>query len=619
MSSRTSFFNPTIAKKGIKRTFPLWLTHFIIWVLAMPILLSNIGSYSTQQNFNYYVLMTVHVGGVMMAFVFSAAMTEVLSNYLYSTRSIGFYHAIPVKRDSLFITNLVVTVGALIVPAALVGLMALFVEKSFGFSGGAYILKWLWMYVQLCVFFTGFSLLCAHITGHAIAGPIIYAILNFAAVIIEFVIRYIMSIFIYGFSVNGDLRASILSPLYHIYYKFRVVSPQNAAVYYTGDKYYLWLLIAGIIMTIGAFAFYRCRRSESAGEIVSSRPMRPLFKYGMTAGFALVVGMIFYVMSYEVRNGNSPSIIWFTFCMLLGGAVGYFGSEMMLKKSFRIFKRSLKGFLAIALVIVLFGTSIALDVSGIESYVPSEKEISSVELYTNGTEFTAEIKAGDDILPLVLELHNMIIANKETSKQLSNENMLTPYNWTDNNGYYFSYITINYTLNNGRKISRQYSSLPIGKQSSSGEVQDAYGYIALINKIYSSPDIIQREYSALWPDNSEYRINEYLIHSNDYSQSYFLKSSVYPSLLWALQNDLLSGSITMFNPSSNYSGKESPENTYHIEINCSNPLSNETEKDYRYYSFTITEKAARVFAILSDPSNYQDNPNNPGTVQVKPA
>lgn len=619
MSSRTSFFNPTIAKKGIKRTFPLWVTHFIIWVLAMPILLSNIGSYSSLQNFNYYVLMTVHIGGVLMAFAFSSAMTEVLSNYLYSTRSIGFYHSIPVKRDTLFITNLVVTVGTLLIPAALAGLMALFVEKSFGFSGGGvYILKWFWMYAQLCVFFTGFSLLCAHVTGHAVAGPIIYAILNFTAVAIEFVIRYIMSLFIYGLSVNGDLRASFLSPIYHIYYKFRVMSPQNAAVYYTGDKYYLWLLIAGIIMTIAAFAFYRRRRSEAAGEIVSSQPMRPLFKYCMTTGFALIVGMIFYAMSYQVRNDSRPSIIWFTFCMLLGGAVGYFSSEMMLKKSFRIFKRSLKGFLAAALVIVFFGTSIALDVGGVENYVPSENEISSVELYTNGTEFTANIKAGDDILPSVLELHRMIIANKETSKQLNYENVTTPYNWNNNPGYYFSYVTIDYTLTNGRKISRQYSSLPIGKQSTSGEVEDAYGYIALINKIYSSPEIIQREYSALWPDNSEYRITEYLIYSNDYNQSYYLKSSVYPSLLLALQNDLTTGSITMFNPDRYYS-KESPENTYHLEISCTNPLSDETDKDYRYYSFTITDKAAGVYAILSDPSNYQDNPNTPGTVEVKPA
>ena len=41
MQLATSFFDKTLALKGIKRTMPLWLVHFVIWVLAMPVMVAE--------------------------------------------------------------------------------------------------------------------------------------------------------------------------------------------------------------------------------------------------------------------------------------------------------------------------------------------------------------------------------------------------------------------------------------------------------------------------------------------------------------------------------------------------------------------------------------------------
>ena len=67
MLSRTSFFDPTLGKKGLKRTMPLWVTHFIIWVMAMPVMLANvIGDnyrHAEMLEISEYVYYTVFIGG----------------------------------------------------------------------------------------------------------------------------------------------------------------------------------------------------------------------------------------------------------------------------------------------------------------------------------------------------------------------------------------------------------------------------------------------------------------------------------------------------------------------------------------------------------------------------
>ena len=132
MLSRTSFFDPTLGKKGLKRTMPLWVTHFIIWVMAMPVMLANvIGDnyrHAEMLEISEYVYYTVFIGGTLMACFFCAVIAGVLNNYLMSARSTSFYHSMPVRRSTVFSTHLIVTLGSVLIPAAVVGLMTWLVE-----------------------------------------------------------------------------------------------------------------------------------------------------------------------------------------------------------------------------------------------------------------------------------------------------------------------------------------------------------------------------------------------------------------------------------------------------------------------------------------------------------
>ena len=190
MQRTASFFDRTLFFKGVKRTMPLWLTHFVIWVLAMPVMVANamdsvLGVNHTDiLEIGEYVLYTVHIGGTLMSCFFCAVIAGVQNNYLMNARSTSFYHALPVRRSTIYTTNLLVTLSTTVLPAALVGLMTLGVEmtKGYGLGGLPALMQWMGIYMLQCLFFTGFANLCIHATGHVAAAPVIYAILNFTAV-----------------------------------------------------------------------------------------------------------------------------------------------------------------------------------------------------------------------------------------------------------------------------------------------------------------------------------------------------------------------------------------------------------------------------------------------------
>ena len=77
MQRTASFFDRTLFLKGVKRTMPLWLTHFVIWVLAMPVMVANAmdslrGVNADILEVGEYILYTVHIGGTLMSCFFCA-------------------------------------------------------------------------------------------------------------------------------------------------------------------------------------------------------------------------------------------------------------------------------------------------------------------------------------------------------------------------------------------------------------------------------------------------------------------------------------------------------------------------------------------------------------------
>lgn len=150
--------------------------------------------------------------------------------------------------------------------------------------------------VSLCYF--GIAALCAQLTGSIIALPILFFSVCVASALLDELIIAALSDFAYGYAGNTGGVLCLFSPIMGISRYLRtegVGSVLQDGVYrvagyrLSGWGYLLGYAAAGLLLLWPAQALYRRRRLESAGEVVAVNVLRPVFRYILAAGGALVL------------------------------------------------------------------------------------------------------------------------------------------------------------------------------------------------------------------------------------------------------------------------------------------------------------------------------------------
>ena len=109
MRSVTSCFNPALFKKNLSRFWPIWTLYGLIWIFALPInLMLSAGSRGRtgySDAIAYFAHRTVLdiAGGfaVPMSAFFGILAAMAVCSYLYSPRSVGLFHSLPIRREAL--------------------------------------------------------------------------------------------------------------------------------------------------------------------------------------------------------------------------------------------------------------------------------------------------------------------------------------------------------------------------------------------------------------------------------------------------------------------------------------------------------------------------------------
>lgn len=507
MLSKKSFFNKGVWRKQVSRFWPLWGGYLTLWLLIVPTGLLNwsaaesdrvTGLSLARYQMDRFLLQTLPMAGLIIAF-FSIFIAMAVYSYLYNNRSVSFFHALPVSRENLFSTNFLTGLSFLIVPNAVLTLCFWGVELLAGHSsGGCVLLTWFAVTSLFAVFFFGLATLCAMLTAHTVMLPVLYGILNFLVVLAEALGRSIGSNFLYGFT-SGNLSLTRWSPLSYILPSLNCVTGSEMA-YVNGSYslvsypsfqdwgYCLALAAAGILFALLGLLLYRRYASESAGEVISLSPLKPVFAFLSAAGCSLVLGTLFYTILFSDSPLNwlfgvsssvvyqSPIMSWiFAGCMLAGGLVGYFAANMLLKKSFRVFTRRIcLGAGCFVLALAALVVCLQTDVFQIESYVPEEAKIESLRL-------DGELVSPDSY-GAVLTLHNAILAQKDTTLAqlalLGTEDL--PYVSDDKPVNTTVSISLTYHLSGGSTVSRQYV-LPASNALAEDPSTVVGQYYALLN------------------------------------------------------------------------------------------------------------------------------------------
>lgn len=141
--------------------------------------------------------------------------------------------------------------------------------------------------------------------------------------------------------------------------------------------------------------------------------------------------------------------------MAAAGLVGYFAAEMLIKKSFRVFRAGAKGAAIVALALVLLGVAMSFDLTGYEKRVPDESEIESVYYTFSGmTNVTTD---DADTIRRLTAAHQAIVKNRNEQARIADAWDADTLSQSDHDDIEHFSLRLTYYLKDGSQLSRSYS------------------------------------------------------------------------------------------------------------------------------------------------------------------
>ena len=575
MRSKTSCFNGTLFRKNLSRYWPLWgLASFggAMFPLAMLLELLHNGfrfwsPLETRQA--YYTVLSYGVPVISIVYAILCAMA--VWNYLYNARSVGMMHTLPVRREGLFVTNVLSGLTMMAIPYAVTGVLLVLVTMLFGGFEPMGVLVTILGVIGESLFFFGLATFCAFIVGNVFMLPALYGLLNFIAVLTDFMVNLLAQGFCFGLNSSYSGTVEWLSPVVYLIQK---ISPNST--YETqwvtdrlgGQRYETsvltsvtlengWLIAAyaaaGAALLGLAWLLYRRRRSESAGDVVAVGWMKPVFRYGCAVYAAILGGRLLYALLWEsFQSGRYFTVLPMILCMIAGGAIGYYAASMLLAKTPRVFKTTWKGMLAVALGCAALCGAMKCDLFGVVRRVPAPDSVKLVNVYAAGSNYYLTPGKDDALIEKVRTLHQTIIDDKDYI--MSTAEGRSVYMETEEGSYTIgapaseivstsvssfanTSVRFTYTLNSGLKVERRYNLYLTQNRM---DQEDTYDH--LLDQLINSQEMRQKR--IRWRDEGFQLDGAWIDTWRDYSD---LSSREVGLILDAVAKDAENGDWGVYN------------------------------------------------------------------------
>ena len=575
MRSKTSCFNGTLFRKNLSRYWPLWgLASFggAMFPLAMLLELLHNGfrfwsPLETRQA--YYTVLSYGVPVISIVYAILCAMA--VWSYLYNARSVGMMHTLPIRREGLFVTNVLSGLTMMAIPYAVTGVLLVLVTMLFGGFEPVGVLVTVLGVMGESLFFFGLATFCAFIVGNVFMLPALYGLLNFIAVLTDFMVNLLAQGFCFGLNSSYSGTVEWLSPVVYLMQK---ISPNST--YETqwvtdrlgGQRYETsvltsvtlengWLIAAyaaaGAALLGLAWLLYRRRRSESAGDVVAVGWMKPVFRYGCAVYAAILGGRLLYALLWEsFQNGQYFALLPMILCMIAGGAVGYYAASMLLAKTPRVFKTTWKGMLAVALGCAALCGAMKYDLFGVTRRIPAPDSVKLVNVYAAGSNYYLTPGKDDALIEKVRTLHQTIIDDKDYI--MSTAEGRSVYMETEEGSYTIgapaseivstsvssfanTSVRFTYTLNSGLKVERRYNLYLTQNRM---DQEDTYDH--LLDQLINSQEMRQKR--IRWRDEGFQLDGAWIDTWRDYSD---LSSREVGLILDAVAKDAENGDWGVYN------------------------------------------------------------------------
>lgn len=638
MLSRTSFFNKTLYRKNLSRFWPLWgMASFGAAIFPLALLVQLTQGYDSvkplEMTHTYYEV-AVHAAPIF-TLIYAVLCAMMVWSYLYNARSVGTMHTLPIRREGLFVTNLLSGLTMLLFPYVTAGVLCILISIPFGFFEPVGVAVTILAILGESLLYFGSATLVAFITGNVFALPALYFIFHFLAVVLDTLISNLARGFFFGVTTGYTGVVEWLSPTVFLMSRLdvettRIYVDQFGRQVEPSEEWFesvltsvtlqnSWIIavyaLVGAVCIALAWLLYRRRRSESAGDVVSVGWMKPVFRWGVTACAALVGGMTFYTIFWSpLQQGSFTDPIPMVLCLALGGAIGYYAAGMLLSKSFRVFRGSWKGLAAMILACAALVAVLQTDLLGVERRVPEAGAIQELELRVAGNSYYLHPGEDDALIEEVRKLHQSVIADRDYVESMEQHGSLArPYDEEEQrNTSWSNSLRLTYTLRGGVEIERRYY-LPVTRDRLAQEGT----YDRLMNDLVNGRTMRERR---LHIGDADLRPSITYIYSEVSGKDTNLNREESAQLLAALEQDVAAGTwgeYDWFNNNDAYCyaidvniefmGEQTDaygNREYdHLSVNV-NPAMTNTVR-YLLEQGCVTEKGLKTYRELY-PERYED-------------
>ena len=556
MRSATSYFNFTLFRKNLSRFWPIWGLYGLIWLVLLPIGLLTDGDYLTLARARLIPLQFLDgmSTALFLAAGFGILCAMAVFSYLYSSRSVGLLHALPMRREGLFLTNYLSGLAFLVLPNLAVFFLSLLVEAAFGVVVFSSLFVWLVTACFYCLFFYSFAVFCAMFTGHILALPAFYGILNFLVMGLCFLVNDMAQRFLFGFTGAAwmETLGLYLTPVAYLasgvrvsYYDGPAPSYDQVAFLSGLGRVFLVGLI-GLVLAALALAVYRRRQLETAGDVVSVAWVRPVFRYGVAFCCAIALGNLFdNIFDRLLPDGAWTLLFW----MLLWGAFGCFVAVMLLRKTFWVFKSSWKGCCVFLACLAAAMCLMELDGFGFESRVPDPARVQTayvVNVRTCPSDDAGWVRlTADDpeTIALVTQLHRQIVSEKarlEDDRNVYVSNYTTDADGVDVQTEDWKDVRLSYVMTDGDVMYRDYTVPVTGE-----ELAEEGSISALLQALFNAPGFAEEAYFGSLAEGDRLVAAEVsgVFSGNLRTEDQTLPSESLPDLEAAVKADLAAGDL----------------------------------------------------------------------------
>lgn len=445
MISRTSLFNKGIFYSTLKRY--MWgsvLYSIILFALTSLVILLGVDVENSWRKIGdsrvalildeHYLILPVIIG------LFVPTVVSLLTfRFLHSKKTAIFVHSLPVTRTANYISTILAAFVLMGAPVVLNGVILAFLSI---FKYGEFFTVTsclIWTGLNLLTLFSMFSIAAfvAGLTGNSFAMVGLNGLIHGIVLIFAAAFSAIAKCFLYGYHD--------LNTLFYGAMKWNFVSyfTETANAMSIRNSQELDFLKLGIIVLISiafyvlGWLLYKKRKMETAEDVAAFGCLNPIYKYLLSFLAALST---FGILSGAIAEKPLVPVI-FTVIVSL---VVYFAVEMVLKKSFKVWK-SYKGYLVFAaafsaMVCIFAFTSFF----GFETRVPDSDDFDEVAIYEYYYQDDMPWISDNEIIDYTTEVHK-ILTHKDNI-----------YAVKSYDAKYTTAINIRYKLKNGKQMVRRY-------------------------------------------------------------------------------------------------------------------------------------------------------------------